>query len=76
MFGRNLLLVVWPIEVIISLINPSRKIGDFIAGTKIVQTDIPQDRKTSKPEITICLLIGYLFAAAITIPFYYYTLPK
>lgn len=45
---RNLLLIIWPIEIIVSLINPSRKIGDFIAGTKIIHTDIPQDRKTSK----------------------------
>ena len=35
-FIRNILTPVWPIEVIAILINPERKIGDFIAGTKVV----------------------------------------
>ncbi len=36
-FIRNLtLFVAWPIEVIVGLINPERRIGDFLANTKVV----------------------------------------
>lgn len=38
-FVRNILCVIWPIEVIVTLINPGRRLGDQIAGTKIVQYD-------------------------------------
>jgi uncharacterized RDD family membrane protein YckC len=34
-FIRNLTIVLWPLEVFISLLSPQRRIGDFIAGTKI-----------------------------------------
>lgn len=36
-FIRNLtIFVAWPLEVIIGLINPQRRIGDFLANTKVV----------------------------------------
>lgn len=36
-FIRNLTLcVAWPLEVIVGLLNPERRIGDFIANTKVV----------------------------------------
>ena len=39
---RNLTVVLWPIEVIVSLINNERRIGDFIAGTKLTTYDPEQ----------------------------------
>lgn len=73
---RNLTTILWPIEVIAALINPSRKIGDFIAGTKIQATEVPQERETSKSELVFCFLIAYLLALSITVPFHYYTITK
>ena len=36
-FVRNLTIcVAWPLEVIITLINPQRRIGDLIANTKVI----------------------------------------
>lgn len=35
-FFRNLTIVIWPVEVIMTLFNSQRRIGDFIAGTKVV----------------------------------------
>ncbi|HHC80656.1 MAG TPA: hypothetical protein ENK46_12285 [Flavobacteriia bacterium] len=35
-FIRNLTLPVWPLEVIVGLINPERRMGDFIANTKVI----------------------------------------
>ncbi|WP_196894946.1 RDD family protein [Aureivirga marina] len=33
---RNLFIIIWPIEVIVTLINPNRRIGDMITGTEVV----------------------------------------
>ncbi|MEL7530947.1 MAG: hypothetical protein AAFN10_06555 [Bacteroidota bacterium] len=33
---RNLLSFIWPVEFIWSLINPTRRLGDFVAGTKLM----------------------------------------
>ncbi|UII22260.1 RDD family protein [Fulvivirga ligni] len=33
---RNLLCIIWPIEVIVTLINPNRRIGDMLAGTEVI----------------------------------------
>ncbi len=36
-FVRNLTIcVAWPLEVIVGLINPERRIGDFLANTKVI----------------------------------------
>ncbi len=33
---RNLLSFIWPVEFIWALINPERRLGDFVAGTRLV----------------------------------------
>lgn len=39
-FIRNLsICLIWPIEVLIGLISPERRIGDFLANTKVVQDE-------------------------------------
>jgi uncharacterized RDD family membrane protein YckC len=39
-FVRNLTIAVaWPLEVIVALINPERRIGDFLANTKVVVSE-------------------------------------
>lgn len=38
-FIRNIFCIIWPVEVIVTLINPSRRIGDQVAGTKVVYYD-------------------------------------
>ncbi len=35
-FIRNLLIPIWPLEVLISLFSPARRLGDIIANTKVV----------------------------------------
>jgi len=37
---RNITMFAWPLEVIMILINPKRRIGDYIAKTEVVKTDI------------------------------------
>ncbi|AXT50595.1 hypothetical protein D1818_07020 [Aquimarina sp. BL5] len=43
-FIRNLTIIVWPIEVVVGLINPKRRVGDFIANTKVINS------KKEKPK--------------------------
>jgi len=46
-FVRNLIGPVWPIEVILILVNPKRRLGDIVAGTMLV--DVP----ASNPELIL-----------------------
>ena len=41
-FIRNLTIPIWPIEIIFVLINPKRRLGDFIAATRIDYVDNPE----------------------------------
>ncbi|RTQ51402.1 hypothetical protein EJV47_06245 [Hymenobacter gummosus] len=34
-FVRNLTIWIWPVEVLFAFFNPSRRLGDFIAGTRV-----------------------------------------
>lgn len=37
-FIRNLTIcIIWPIEVIVAFVNPERRIGDYLASTKVVK---------------------------------------
>lgn len=39
-FVRNLTIcIAWPLEVIVGLINPERRIGDFLANTKVIASE-------------------------------------
>lgn len=38
-FIRNILCVLWPIEVIVAMTNTNRRLGDRIAGTQLVKFD-------------------------------------
>ena len=58
---RNITIVLWPIEVIVGLINNERRIGDFIAGTKLTTYDPEQHKgQPSWTLIAIALIIGML----------------
>ncbi|WP_460618111.1 RDD family protein [Hymenobacter ruber] len=36
-FIRNITILIWPIEVVMLLINPARRLGDYLAGTECVE---------------------------------------
>jgi Predicted membrane protein/domain len=38
-FVRNIFCVLWPIEVVVAMTNTSRRLGDIVAGTKLVYYD-------------------------------------
>jgi uncharacterized RDD family membrane protein YckC len=63
---RNLTIVIWPIEVIVVLISPSRRIGDFIAGTRV---EYIIEERNSKPKIDfknimLSISIGFIVLLA------------
>jgi uncharacterized RDD family membrane protein YckC len=62
-FVRNIFCIVWPIEVIIALANPPRRIGDFVAGTKVAPFDpmlAPEKPKWAQAVISLALAYGLL----------------
>lgn len=36
---RNVFCIIWPVEVIVAMVNPRRRIGDRVAGTRLVYYD-------------------------------------
>lgn len=66
---RNLTIPLWPMEVIFVLINPKRRLGDKIAGTRIEYIDTPENTKVNWSKFILALLIGVGFSILFTLPF-------
>ena len=47
---RNITMIIWPIEAIVIMINPSKRIGDLIAGTEIIKIN-PELKETFLEEL-------------------------
>jgi uncharacterized RDD family membrane protein YckC len=59
---RNLTIAVWPIEVIMALINSERRLGDYLAGTKLVAYDAEQHKgNVDWTLVLIALLLAMAF---------------
>ena len=78
-FVRNLTIcVAWPLEVVVGFINPERRIGDFIANTKVVESEkeklksIWTDLKTTTLKLNFIgiLIIGgiYFYGLSLILP--------
>lgn len=50
---RNLTILIWPVEVIMALINTERRLGDYIAGTKLSNYEVRQNITTPNYISTI-----------------------
>lgn len=74
-FVRNLTIVIWPLEVIFSLTSPKRRLGDFLAGTKLVKTSKASiwsffnEAKSIRPDQKIIwiVIIGFLYSICLNI---------
>ncbi|MVO11139.1 hypothetical protein GOQ30_18385 [Flavobacterium sp. TP390] len=69
-FVRNLTIAIgWPLEVIVALYNPERRIGDFLANTKVVNSEKEKlktiwsdfKNKTLKLNFIAILIIGIIY---------------
>jgi uncharacterized RDD family membrane protein YckC len=59
---RNLTIPIWPIELIFVFIDPKRRLGDKIAGTRIEYVESPQKVKINWRRIFAPLLIAIGFS--------------
>ncbi|MBL4754822.1 MAG: RDD family protein [Flavobacteriales bacterium] len=66
---RNLTIPLWPLEVIFLLINPKRRLGDKLAGTRIDYIENPEKTKLDWSKFIIALLIAVGFSILISSPF-------
>jgi len=67
---RNLLLILYPVEFIITLFNPRRRLGDYIFGTEVVNYRKENVIQYPKKQIITSLIIAILFTFTITLLFY------
>ena len=77
---RNVTLIIWPLEVFVALISPNKRLGDLIAGTKLIDIekedpelimDEIRQEKTVKGKtklIWISVLIAFTFSVLSVLP--------
>jgi uncharacterized RDD family membrane protein YckC len=58
---RNLTILIWPVEVIMAMIDVERRLGDFIAGTRLANYETLADEKPNWGLILLALVIGVGF---------------
>ncbi|MCF6222791.1 MAG: hypothetical protein L3J34_03580 [Flavobacteriaceae bacterium] len=77
-FIRNLTIAVaWPLEVVVGYVNPERRIGDFIANTKVVVSEKEKlktlwtDLKNKKLKLNLIgiLIIGGIYFYGLSLIF-------
>ncbi|MDP4265127.1 MAG: RDD family protein [Bacteroidota bacterium] len=69
-FIRNIFCILWPVEAVITLTNPGRRIGDRVANTKVVPFDPSlKQPKVSFTQIGISLILAYGLTILLSLPF-------
>ena len=62
-FVRNLFCIIWPVEVAIALTNTGRRLGDQVAGTKLVPYDPAMEQpkfNTAKTLLPLAIAYGIM----------------
>jgi uncharacterized RDD family membrane protein YckC len=65
---RNLFLCVWPIELLLVLINGDRRLGDYVAKTKIIINTEAQSIKFKINDLAvflICFVVVFAFTVLV-----------
>jgi uncharacterized RDD family membrane protein YckC len=63
---RNLTIILWPIEVVVGLINNERRIGDFIAGTKLTAFDPAQHKEQANWLLILIAIVASILVTYLT----------
>jgi len=66
---RNIFCILWPIEVIVILFSPGRRIGDLVAGTKVISYDPKSVFKPNFKTIGMSFAFACMVIFAFSIPF-------
>ena len=68
---RNVFCILWPLEVIVAFNNPGRRIGDLVAGTKLVVFDPALEQpKINSGKVAVTFVLAYGILMLFTIPFF------
>ena len=70
---RNLAMIIWPLEVLVVFISPNKRIGDIIAGTKVVRTK-KENIKSFYEDVSRKKIESYIFPIIIALVFNWITL--
>lgn len=65
---RNVFCVLWPVEIIVTFFSPSRRIGDFVAGTKVIPFEARTDHKPDFKKIGLSVILAYVLMLAVSYP--------
>ena len=66
---RNVFCILWPLEVIVAIINPSRRIGDIVAGTRLVIFDPTLEQpKINLGKVAMAFVLAYGILILLMIP--------
>lgn len=67
-FVRNLTIILWPLEIIVSLFSNDRRLGDFIAGTRLTPYDEEAHRSNQNGlQIALALALALLYTYLVTV---------
>lgn len=68
---RNLFCALWPFEVLVTIFSPGRRIGDFVAGTRVIVFDPAREQQTLDwRKIGLAMTISYGVVLIMAIPYY------
>lgn len=69
-FVRNIFCILWPIEVIVTLANPSRRIGDMVAGTRVIPFNPELEQpKVNFAQVGLSIVLAYGLMVLVMLPF-------
>ncbi len=66
---RNCTMMFWPLEVLLLIKNPGKRLGDKIAGTSVICTENPGKSTLNKPFAVLSLSIAIAFFSLLFSPF-------
>ena len=70
-FVRNIFCIIWMIEVFVVMASPGRRIGDRVAGTRVIKFDPELEQpKVDYGQVAIALALSYGLMLAVSLPLY------
>ncbi|AXG70274.1 RDD family protein [Kordia sp. SMS9] len=70
-FLRNMSMIIWPLEVGIAYLNPSRRLGDIIANTEIISVDKEELSTIWKEIKQLRFTVEFVYILIIAIVYFY-----
>lgn len=66
-FIRNISLLIWPVEVVVTLFSPQRRIGDYMAGTQVEFYNINRKQNSiTRKDYFSAIAFSFLYTLGFT----------